>query len=296
MSDRTYTIPNRFGLRAVLLVIAIFAIVFAVTKAVEAELRVVAPVLSFIVLVCLAQMLFGGLPRVASAIVGGLVFPISAYINPMFDGHNRLQSLSWLDLFWFITCGLLAGYLGGVLLAGIFLVADCLRENREKIYVVPRKFGTGTIILATTMFAMLFAVLEWANARPWELFYFTSFIVTVSAAQMFLPRTPRWASVLAGGIFLPLSIMSYSRLGRRWMLSGHDAGSLFQVVVIGLLVGYLGGTLIAGIFLVSDYATRYFSHNRGAMPRVGLIPDEPLEGGTLTMLAERVSARRHKTS
>jgi hypothetical protein len=296
MEERTYTIPNRFGLRAILLGMAIFAIVFTVGLAVEAELRIVAPLLSFVVLVCLAQMVFGWIPRIASALVGGFVFPASAYIDPLFDGEFHLQRVSAVDLFWLITCGLLAGYFGGVLLAGVFLLADCFGKKREHVYSVPRQFGTGTMLLATTLFAMLFAFLNWAQVRPYQLFFYASFVATVCAAQMFLPRTPRWASMAAGAFFLPLSILSYDRLGRQWRLSTDDSLSMLATALIGLVIGYLGGTLIAGIFLISDYVMTFFTRGRISIHPGPAVVDEPMEGGTLTLLAQRASASRRKLS
>lgn len=298
MVDQTYTIPNRFGLRAILLVTAIFAIVFAVTKAVHAELRVVAPVLGFVLLVCFAQILFGKIPRLASAVVGGVVFPAAAYMNPLFDGLIQVQHLSPVDLFWFTVCGLLAGYLGGVLLAGVFLVADHLQLNdRRRVYCVPRRFSTGTMLLAITLFAIFFAFLNWANARPWQLFFYTSFVVTVGLAQMILPRTPRWASVLAGGVFLPLSVIMFGRM-RRWMMPLGDIESIEPIMalviisVIGLVVGYLGGAMIAGVFLVSDYVVKYFWQGRAVVDRQAVSNDEPLTDGTLSHLAQRAAASR----
>jgi MFS family permease len=296
MTDRIYTVPNRFGLFAVLLIMAIFASVFTVTKAVDAQLRVTAPLLSFILLVCLAQMAFGSVPRRASAIVGGLLFPISALVDPIFNGRFRLQTLTSLDWFWLVTCGLLAGYCGGVLLAGIFLISDCLPEKKDRVYSVPQKFGTGTMLLATTMFAILFAILTYAEVRLWQLVFFTSYVVTVSVAQMFVAGSPRWASIFAGGIFLPMSILSYGRVGRYWRLSIDSGVSLLGIVLIGVVVGYLGGALIAGIFLVSDYMVKLLTRPKAKVGDEAMMVDEPMEGGTLSLLAQRAVANRQKAS
>jgi hypothetical protein len=305
MQDATYTVPNRFGLRAVLLVVSIFAVVFTLTKAIHVELRAVAPVLSFVVLICVAQMAFGWIPRTASAAVGGLVFPLSAYINPFFDGKwMRLQPIGNVDLFWLVTCGLIAGYLGGALLAGIFLLSDCLQTNRaRRVYAMPRRFGLGTILVATAVFAVLFAALEYTRARPWELIFYASFVATVALSQALLHHAPRWASILAGGVYLPLSIWLFGSNGRRWGIPRHFRfdprdGDVMQVLilaaVIGLLIGYLGGALIAGVFLVSDYIVRCVSLISRRRVNVQLADEESLPAGNLTLLAEQAAAARRK--
>lgn len=299
MMDQTYTVPAKFGIRAMMLITAIFAVVFGFTKAIDVELRIVAPVLSFVVLICFAQILFGRIPRIASSAVGSLVFPISAYIDPMFDGELHFQLLPNIDLFWLVLCGGVAGYLGGVLLAGIFLVADCLqRERQERTYAVPQRFGIGTMLLATTLFAVVYAFLTWANARTWHLFFFTTFVGTVGGAQMLLQRAPRWASILAGGIFLPLSVLCFVPAGLqgRWQAEQSplpsDAGFMLTLILTGLMVGYLGGTLISGVFLLSDYVVRLAVTRRERRPVNDLIDDEPLAGSVLSQLAKHFVASR----
>jgi hypothetical protein len=252
---RTYTVPNRFGLRAILMATALFAVSFVLLQAVQASLRIVAPAMSFILLIGLAQMVFGKLPRSACAVVGALLFPISAWIDPMFEGRMRTQSIAPIDLFWLVTCGAVAGYVGGVILAGLFLIADQLRQLRgHTVYAVPRRFGMGTLLIATTLFAMLFAFLQWARARPEELFFYTAFVATVSVAQMIFERSPRWASILAGGFYLPLSMLIIPMVRGRGVWRGTGSIGLIEWAIMGLCIGYLGGALVAGIFLASDSA------------------------------------------
>jgi hypothetical protein len=157
---------------------------------IQASLRVVAPTMTFILLIGLAQMLFGKLPRVACAVVGAILFPLSAVVDPIFEGSIRIQPVHPVDLFWLVACGAIAGYLGGVLLAGLFLVADQLRMLRgDAVYAVPRRFGTGTLLVATTLFALLFAALQWAQARPEQLFFYTVASMGVDLSRWLLPAT-----------------------------------------------------------------------------------------------------------
>lgn len=263
MWDRTYTVPNRFGIRSILLGTALFAVIFTLTKAIDASLRIVAPVMSFVVLVGLAQMAFGQIPRTASCVVGAVLFPLCALIDPYFEGRQKLQVIEVADWFWLMTCGAIAGYIGGVLLAAVFLIADQFRRIRGKTtYAVPRRFGTGTLLLATTLFAIMFAGLQWARARPAELFFFTAFVATVSMAQMIFEYSPRWASIAAGGIYLPLSVVVIPLARGRPIWRGQGSLDLFTWAVIGLFIGYLGGAIVAGVFLLCDYLAKLWSQKR----------------------------------
>jgi hypothetical protein len=264
MGDQTCTVPSRFGLVSVLLAAALFAIVFLLIMALEASLRVVAPAMCFVLLIGMAQMLFGKVPQRVCVLVGALLFPICAWIDPYFVGQQQFQSIGNTDLVRLFTSGAIAGYLGGVLLVGLFSIADQLRLVRGRnVYAVPRRFGTGTLLLATTLFAMLFAFLQWARARPEELFFYTAFVATVSFAQMVFERSPRWASILAGGVYLPVSMLVIPMIRGRPIWRGTGSTSLMEWVLIGLCIGYLGGALVAGIFLASDYVTKIL-HRRPA--------------------------------
>jgi hypothetical protein len=238
------------------------------TQSIQASVRLVAPVMTFILLIGLAQMAFGKVPRRACVVVGALLFPICAWIDPLFDGRIRIQIVEPIDLFWLVTSGAVAGYLGGVLLAGLFLVADQVRSLRGSAeYSFPRRFGMGTLLLATTLFAMLFAVLQWARVRPEQLFFYALFVATVSLAQMVFERSPRWASVLAGGVYLPLSMMLIPMIRGRPVFREGDTGSTVVTwVLIGLFVGYAGGALIAGVFLASDFLSRIVSRRQDSPP------------------------------
>lgn len=264
---RTYTVPNRFGLRALLVATALFAVTLVLLQAVQASLRMVAPAMSFILLIGLAQMVFGKLPRSACALVGAILFPVCAWIDPMFEGRMKTQSIGPIDLFWLFTCGAVAGYVGGVILAGMFLVADQLRQLRgHTVYAVPRRFGTGTLLVATTLFAMLFAFLQWARARPEELFFYSAFVATVSVAQMVFERSPRWASVLAGGFYLPLSMLIIPMVRGRGVWRGTGSIGFIEWTILGLCIGYLGGALVAGIFLASDFLAKSMQRQQPSPP------------------------------
>jgi hypothetical protein len=257
MRDQASTATSRAGLRMLLLAGALAGAICWLTHGVHASFRIIAPTMSFVVLAGLGQILLGAIPRVGAALLGGVLCSLCAWIDPLFDGRIRLQPLAPLDLLSLFGCGLIAGYAGGEWLSTMFRMADDLSRLRGRpIYSVPRRFGMGTLLVATTLFAMLFAFLQWARARPEELFFYTAFVATVSVAQMVFERSPRWASVIAGGVYLPLSVLVIPMVRGRPLWRIYVTLNIFELVAIGLLVGYLGGALVAGIFLASDYLAK----------------------------------------
>ncbi len=264
---RSFSLSNRPGVLGLLLLSAIVVVVIALMFGIAAELRWIAPLMALLLLLCVAQMLRNQIPQKVAIVLGGILFPFAAAINPVFVGRFRLQPIVLMDWLWLIVCGLIVGYLSGRLLTGIFAVSDQLRSGcREETYSVPKRFGMGTILMATTLFAILFAVLKWAKASPAELFFFTAFVGTVSVSQMVFDRSPRWASVFCGAIYLPLSVMLSDVVPGRSIVRIFNDYDWWLIAIYGLLVGYLGGAIMAGIFLISDYLARWWASTSSPLP------------------------------
>lgn len=282
----------------------ITAAVGGLSLVLDAQLQPLAPLLLFVVLLGLAQMIFHRLSLRTATLMGAVIFPAAAVTDPWLKGALRYQEVGVLDALWLAAAGGVTGYLGGGLMLHLFEVGAAMQSGHAaRVYSVPRRFGIGTILLATTLFAVLFGVLNYARARPWELFFYASFVATVSLFQAVFQRAPRWASILAGGFFLPLSMIIFGSMGRRWLLPRVRVDSLlgpesFLLIagLIGMVVGYLGGTLIAGVFLVSDYVVRFFGSWAAHKAAVERIDAEVVPGGTLSLLAERAAAARRETA
>ncbi|MGE0760363.1 MAG: hypothetical protein AB7O38_25335 [Pirellulaceae bacterium] len=291
---------------AALVIVA--AVMGVLLKFLNVPLHPLAPLLLLVVLIGCLQMLFRRISLRLTSLLGAAVFPASAWLDPWLHGALRTRSLQGTDLPLLILGGLLVGYLGGRLIATLFEVGQGVQSGgAERVYSVPRRFGTGTILLATTLFAILFGALNYARARPWELFFYAAFVATVSLFQAVFNRTPRWASILSGGVYLPLSLIlfgSFGLVGRRSGLPRIRFDGLpgfldlvLWAMFVGLVVGYLGGTLIAGIFLVSDYTVRYFA---AWSARKSILPTHDAElastGTALSLLADRAAAARRNAS
>jgi len=120
---------------------------------------------------------------------------------------------------------------------------------------VPRRFGVSVLMVITAMYAVLFGMLQAIRAPVSVFFVIALFFTTIGLGQMFLfkGKRPRRASVLLGGCFLPCLVLfiTFSAYhGNPWHveLLCVLAGS----TIPGALLGYTGGGIVAGVFLVID--------------------------------------------
>ena len=130
-------------------------------------------------------------------------------------------------------------------------------------YVVPKRFGLRTLLFVTTFFGLIFAAAKSTPAPAIALIFYASFLVFISLGQMLLPQYPRLASILAGALFMPGGVYGaeFTPLGAQFIpkvLPGLTGDHEFLwLIAIGGFLGYLGGTLLAGIFMLSDLLARF---------------------------------------
>ena len=116
---------------------------------------------------------------------------------------------------------------------------------------MPRRFGVGVMLVITTMYAVLFAVIQRASA--WNFAVIAIFFTLVGLAQavLFKGRNPRRASAVTGVVFGVLLVLVSSRsvpILRQLAIPCP----LPLAILLGrfwALFGYLAGGLIAGVFL-----------------------------------------------
>jgi hypothetical protein len=123
-SPPDYVVPKTFGISAILGLMTALALLFACLRRLDSH-----PVLYFFfsveaIAICLAQMLYGKTPRVASIVAGAIILPVFTLMAGMFseDGNLAFVCLA----IGFIPFGALLGYLTGTCAAGIFLVMEYL--------------------------------------------------------------------------------------------------------------------------------------------------------------------------
>ena len=161
---------------------------------------------------------------------------------------------------------------------GGFAVGTDLRESgtpssdseRSPIVGVSRRFGVGHMLVATGLFAIVFGFLQYADASLATYALWAFFCTAIPLGQVFLyqGRDPRRASCLVGSRLLPalrlsswIYLLAKEAMEGRWTtldLSLAAEGTLFIALMtilsmaLGYGLGYMIGTISAGVFLVLD--------------------------------------------
>ena len=100
--------------------------------------------------------------------------------------------------------------------------------------------------------AVLSALLRSIEAKPLVYTLVFTYVIAIGGLQMVMVRVPRKASVVAGGWYLPLAVVTLTAAFGR-SRSPADLAILASVLILpGFLLGYLGGVLVAGCFLILD--------------------------------------------
>jgi hypothetical protein len=119
-------------------------------------------------------------------------------------------------------------------------------------YVVPKRFGMSAIFGIMTGLAVLFGFFRAYDAPPVMYLFFGVQAIVICLAQMFYGKTPRVASTVAGGILLPTFMAVGASLFNHRGGIDDVACTVIGSVPVGAFLGYLTGTLAAGVFLVMD--------------------------------------------
>jgi hypothetical protein len=164
------------------------------------------------------------------------------------------------------------------------LWADASRDRRQaanvfeslerafggKAYGAPRVFDLFTLLAVTLAFALLFGAIRLIEPllllNTGEVIAWISFFLTgIAIAQLLLwsGKMPRLASVLAGPLLF-LSIGVAIALAQRapWQFA---FGTMLCSIPFGVFAGYLGGAVVAGVFLLADAFRKRFLVNDGKL-------------------------------
>ncbi len=135
--------------------------------------------------------------------------------------------------------------------------------NRVPIVGVPRNFATGHLLAMVTLFALVFSFLAYQEAgHEWYVLW-GLFIASIILGQMVLfgGKNPRVASCVVGACEAPILLVGMliveegSELVRNgWIeLPLVLIGYVMPAACVGMGLGYLVGTVCAGVFLVSEH-------------------------------------------
>ncbi len=124
-------VPRRFGMKMLLGITAIYAVLFAVMQVLRAPALIFGTAVLFFIALGLGQMLLfkGQHPRKASVVVGACFFPVltlCVFVIETFATNrtHRMSADLWSAITPGIIMGAILGYLGGMLIAIPFLVID----------------------------------------------------------------------------------------------------------------------------------------------------------------------------
>ena len=134
-------VPRRFGMAIVLLIMAMYAVLFATMKLLNAPPGVFVVIAVLFTGVGLGQMLlFGGrYPRAASVWVGGCLFPVEVLVACIYMAKTEGSGADVPDfiapmlcfLVFSIPLGAAMGYMAGGLTAGVFLLIERYAKRRQ---------------------------------------------------------------------------------------------------------------------------------------------------------------------
>ena len=128
--------------------------------------------------------------------------------------------------------------------------SQAVTRTPHTAYSVPQRFGLGAIMAFTTIFAVLLGILRMYDAPVGFYVFFGVMGCTVCGAQMINNSVPRLVSVLVGAACLPLTAISYAVIGEMRVTEAVVMAPCLAVP--GAVVGYLIGTIAAGVFLLGD--------------------------------------------
>lgn len=138
----------------------------------------------------------------------------------------------------------------------------------EETHGVPRRFGVGALLAVTVVYALAFSLASGMSKR-WgdplvlpitvSILFVWLTLVAIAQALLFGGRRPRLASLVTGtGLYVfcaepviawQLYQFLYYEIGRIWTVRAV----VFSIVaspLIGVLLGYLTGGVVAGVFVI----------------------------------------------
>jgi hypothetical protein len=121
--EKTYVVPKRFGVSAILAMMTAMGFLFGFLRFLEAPPVVFLFLGTMVLVIAIVQMFCGQVPRLASIAAGAALSPLFVTIGFAYSEERYLGEVICVvlgSIFW----GALGGYLTGTCAAGIFLVMD----------------------------------------------------------------------------------------------------------------------------------------------------------------------------
>ena len=130
--------------------------------------------------------------------------------------------------------------------------AEIVRNRR--VYSAPRRFDLATMFVVIIVYSCLLGLFVGVRLPNQATFSVLGFLTAVAIAQpaLFGGKMPRLASVIVGGVALPLIFVLLNFLVMGAPLSYALMGCVC-CLPLGISFGYLAGALVGGVFLIADW-------------------------------------------
>jgi hypothetical protein len=145
---------------------------------------------------------------------------------------------------------------------------------------VPRKFGIGTLLVVSAAYAVLFGVLRGLNTPGLGIAGIALFLTAVGIGQMvFGQRAARIGSIVTGTLALPVVSIAMGFIAQPTFeprMFPAIFASFMCMMIPGALCGYVGGVMVAGVFLAMETAERWIQNRANRSSTGG--SEAPLQG------------------
>ena len=155
---------------------------------------------------------------------------------------------------------------------------------------VPRRYGVGTLLLITAMYAVLFSFLRWLQVPVAIFVIVVAFTTLVGLGQMFLfkGKEPLRASIWVGMVFFfvpTFGIVVFGLIGALVSLPHHAMSGIVFTLFAGIggtvaftwfggVVGYFTGLAIGGVFWVVQEIETRLAVRRSRAEKVSIAENE----------------------
>ena len=127
--------------------------------------------------------------------------------------------------------------------------------NGEGVFSTPRKFDLSTMLVVTTAYATVFAILQAIGAPAMAVLIVATFFTAVALGQaiLFDAKHPRWASVLVGSAYFVIFLIAYFLTEQFGSTPAALPRAIMFGTIFGAFWGYVGGVIVGFVFMVAHW-------------------------------------------
>jgi hypothetical protein len=121
------------------------------------------------------------------------------------------------------------------------------------LFSAPRNFDLLTILVITTAYAAMFALLRAISFPGIAVLIVAAFFTSVALGQaiLFGAKHPRWASTLVGSLFFVLLLIGNFLIDRQSPPPDALLPMILSTLIFGAFSGYIGGVFVGFVFMVA---------------------------------------------